>query len=74
MQIKKVAVELFVEKRDMDHMELIMNNALALALNSKSSECVQVCTCTASLTQSLSLSHLLLKGIAPEVFPLTCVV
>jgi hypothetical protein len=42
MQIKKVAVELFVEKRDMDHMELIMNNALALALNSKSSECVQV--------------------------------
>mmetsp|Transcript_14469 Transcript_14469/g.31389 ORF Transcript_14469/g.31389 Transcript_14469/m.31389 type:complete len:1906 (-) Transcript_14469:1211-6928(-) len=41
-QIKKVAVELFTEKRDMDHMELIMNNALALALNSKSSECVQV--------------------------------
>lgn len=41
-QIKKVAVELFTEKREVDHMELIMNNALALALNSKSSECVQV--------------------------------
>lgn len=42
MQVKKVAVELFTEKRESDHMELIMNNALALALNSKSSECVQV--------------------------------
>ncbi len=39
---KKVAVELFTEKRSADHMELILNNALALALNSKSSECVQV--------------------------------
>ena len=43
MQVtKKVAVELFTEKREVDHMDLIMNNALALALNSKSSECVQV--------------------------------
>jgi hypothetical protein len=42
MQVKKVAVELFTEKRESDHMELIMNNALALALNSRSSECVQV--------------------------------
>lgn len=40
--VKKVAVELFTEKRDLDHLELIMNNALALALNSRSSECVQV--------------------------------
>jgi hypothetical protein len=39
---KKVAVELFIEKRTVDHTELILNNALALALNSKSSECVQV--------------------------------
>ena len=41
-QVKKVAVELFTEKRAVDHMDLILNNALALALNSKSSECVQV--------------------------------
>ena len=41
-QIKRVAVELFTEKRRADHMDLILNNALALALNSKSSECVQV--------------------------------
>lgn len=40
--VKRVAVELFTEKRDLDHMELIMNNCLALALNSRSSECVQV--------------------------------
>ena len=37
-----MAVELFTEKRRADHMDLILNNALALALNSKSSECVQV--------------------------------
>jgi hypothetical protein len=40
--VKKVAVELFTEKLEVDHLDLIMNNALALALNSKSSECVQV--------------------------------
>ncbi len=35
-------MELFTEKLEVDHLDLIMNNALALALNSKSSECVQV--------------------------------
>lgn len=42
LKVRKVAVELLSEKREIDHMDLIMNNALALALNSKSSECVQV--------------------------------
>ncbi len=40
-QLKKVAVEMVTEKRDADHLALIMNNAVALSLNSKSSECVQ---------------------------------
>lgn len=40
--LKKVAVELFAERVETDHMLLIHNNALALALNSRSSECVQV--------------------------------
>lgn len=37
-----MAVELFTEKRQLDHLELMGNNALALALNSRSSEAVQV--------------------------------
>eukprot|EP00955_Chlamydomonas_euryale_P107337 365758-Chlamydomonas_euryale.AAC.18 len=41
-QVRRVAVELMTEAREVDQLELIMNNALALALNSKSSECVQV--------------------------------
>jgi hypothetical protein len=41
-QLKKVAVEMVTEARDQDHMALIQNNAVALSLNSKSSECVQV--------------------------------
>lgn len=35
-------MELFTEKHEIDDEDLIQNNALALALNSKSSVCVQV--------------------------------
>ena len=37
-----MAVKVLTEKRSLDNMEMMMNNALALALNSKSSKCVQM--------------------------------
>jgi len=41
-QVKKMAVKVLAEKRPLDNIEQMMNNALAMALNSKSSKCVQM--------------------------------
>uniref|UniRef100_A0A7S3R5P2 Ion transport domain-containing protein n=1 Tax=Dunaliella tertiolecta TaxID=3047 RepID=A0A7S3R5P2_DUNTE len=41
VQAKKATVELLMEKRKLNFTELTLNNVLAMALNSKSSKCVQ---------------------------------
>lgn len=73
--IKKVAVELFTEKRDAAHMDLIMNNALALALNSKSSECVQVLLDAAAAEKVSWGSYHAITDMVPELavrYPYMC--
>jgi hypothetical protein len=42
LQTRKITVEVAREQRRLDGTELTMNNVLAMALNSKSSVCVQM--------------------------------
>ncbi|MEW5316534.1 MAG: hypothetical protein WDW38_007902 [Sanguina aurantia] len=73
--LRKVAVELFTEKREIDEVDLIQNNALALALNSKSSMCVQVIL-DAVCSNKVSLgSYHAITDIIPSLalrYPIMC--
>ncbi len=75
-QVKKVfTVELFTEKHEVDHMDLIMNNALALALNSKSSECVQVVLDATALNKVAFGSYHAITDMMPSLavrYPYMC--
>ncbi|KAG1680624.1 hypothetical protein FOA52_015073 [Chlamydomonas sp. UWO 241] len=73
--VKKVTVEMFTEQREANHMELIMNNALALALNSKSSECVQVLLDAAAAEKVTQGSYHAITDMMPSLavrYPYMC--
>lgn len=73
--LKKVAVELFTERLDADHLMLIHNNALALALNSHSSECVQVLLDHAAANKVSWGSYHALTDMLPSLamrYPIIC--
>jgi len=57
-QVKKLAVKVLAEKRPLDDIEQMMNNALALALNSKSSKCVQMVLDTTTMHKVRGASRL----------------
>eukprot|EP00798_Chlamydomonas_sp_ICE-L_P028268 gene28270-31373_t len=61
-RIKKVAVELFTEKAVVEAEDIIINNSLALSLNSQSSECVRVILDAAAENKFLACLELLQLG------------
>ncbi|GFR45654.1 hypothetical protein Agub_g7065 [Astrephomene gubernaculifera] len=74
-QLKKVAVEMITETRDQDHMALIHNNAVALALNSKSSECVQAVLDAAAANKVSWGSYHAITDMMPSLalrYPIMC--
>ncbi|KXZ51579.1 hypothetical protein GPECTOR_12g542 [Gonium pectorale] len=74
-QLKKVAVEMVTETRDQDHMALIQNNAVALSLNSKSSECVQAVLDAAAANKVSWGSYHAITDMIPSLalrYPIMC--
>ncbi|KAG2498331.1 hypothetical protein HYH03_003591 [Edaphochlamys debaryana] len=74
-QLKKVAVEMVTEARDQDHMALIQNNAVALSLNSKSSECVQAVLDAAAANKVSWGSYHAITDMIPSLalrYPIMC--
>ncbi|PNW77392.1 hypothetical protein CHLRE_10g434600v5 [Chlamydomonas reinhardtii] len=73
--LKKVAVEMVTEARDHDQMALIQNNAVALALNSKSSECVQAVLDSAASNKVSWGSYHAITDMMPSLalrYPIMC--